>query len=110
MTSASDLRPYAGYTLPDATIVELPNHYRGKVRENYDLPGGRRILIATDRMSAFDVNLAVIPLKGHVWTAPAVQEESDVSAKRSGAAMYPACFRLEDCPVAMQPQWPLALM
>jgi len=34
---------------------------------------------------------------GHVWTAPAVQEESDVSAKRSGAAMYPACFRLEDC-------------
>ena len=47
---------------------------------------------------------------GHVWTAPAVQEESDVSAKRSGAAMYPACFRLEDCPVAMQPQWPLALM
>jgi hypothetical protein len=33
---------------------------------------------------------------GHVWTAPAVQEESDISAKRSGAAMYPACFRLED--------------
>ena len=33
----------------------------------------------------------------HVWTAPAAQEESDVSAKRSGAAMYPACFRLEDC-------------
>jgi hypothetical protein len=33
----------------------------------------------------------------HVWTAPAVQEESDVLAKRSGAAMYPACFRLEDC-------------
>jgi hypothetical protein len=36
-------------------------------------------------------------LMGHVWTAPAVQEESDVSAKRSGAVMYPACFRLEDC-------------
>ncbi len=33
---------------------------------------------------------------GHVWTVPAVQEESDFSAKRSGAAMYPACFRLED--------------
>jgi hypothetical protein len=28
--------------------------------------------------------------KCHVWTAPAVQEESDISAKRSGAAMYPA--------------------
>jgi len=47
---------------------------------------------------------------GHVWTAPAVQEESDFSAKRSGAAMYPACFRLEDCLRAMQPLWPLALM
>ena len=35
-------------------------------------------------------------VKGHVWTAPAVQEKSDVSAKRSGAAMYPAYFRLED--------------
>ena len=34
--------------------------------------------------------------KGHVWTVPAVQEDFDVLAKRSGAAMYPACFRLED--------------
>jgi len=48
--------------------------------------------------------------KGHVWTVPALQEESDFSAKRSGAAMYPACFRVEACPVAMRPQWPLALM
>ncbi len=32
---------------------------------------------------------------GHVWTVPAVQEESDLSAKRSGAAMYTAYFRLE---------------
>src|ERR1043165_5404677 len=71
MTSASDLRPYAGYALADAAIPELPNHYRGKVRENYDLPDGRRILIATDRMSAFDVNLAVTPLKGQVLTQTA---------------------------------------
>ena len=71
MTSVSDLRPYAGYVLADAAIAELPNHYRGKVRENYDLPGGRRILVATDRISAFDVNLAVIPLKGQVLTQTA---------------------------------------
>ena len=32
----------------------------------------------------------------HVWTVPAVQEESDLSAKRSGAAMYTAYCRLED--------------
>ena len=41
-------------TLSEADIPELPNYYRGKVRENYDLPDGRRIIIATDRLSAFD--------------------------------------------------------
>ena len=30
--------------------------------------------------------------------AHAVQEESDVSAKRSGAAMYPACFSRRGLP------------
>jgi phosphoribosylaminoimidazole-succinocarboxamide synthase len=54
--------------LGDATIPELPNHYRGKVRDNYDLPDGRRIIIATDRLSAFDRAIAAIPFKGQVLT------------------------------------------
>jgi phosphoribosylaminoimidazole-succinocarboxamide synthase len=54
--------------LDDATIPELPNHYRGKVRDNYDLPDGRRLIIATDRLSAFDLNIAAIPFKGQVLT------------------------------------------
>src|SRR6202041_1793829 len=57
--------------LDDATIAELPNHYRGKVRDNYDLPDGRRILIATDRLSAFDRILTAIPCKGQVLTQTA---------------------------------------
>lgn len=57
--------------LSDAFIPELPNHYRGKVRENYDLPDGRRIIIATDRLSAFDLILTSIPLKGEVLTQTA---------------------------------------
>ncbi len=57
--------------LDDATIPELPGHYHGKVRENYDLPDGRRILIASDRLSAFDRILAVIPFKGQVLTQTA---------------------------------------
>ena len=57
--------------LTDAAIPELPGHYRGKVRENYDLPDGRRILVATDRLSAFDTILASIPAKGQVLTATA---------------------------------------
>ncbi|MBV8776058.1 MAG: phosphoribosylaminoimidazolesuccinocarboxamide synthase [Alphaproteobacteria bacterium] len=57
--------------LDDATIPELPHHYRGKVRDNYDLPDGRRIIIATDRLSAFDRSIAAIPCKGQVLTQTA---------------------------------------
>lgn len=58
----------AAPVLADATLPELPNHYRGKVRDNYDLPDGRRIIIASDRLSAFDRILAAIPYKGQVLT------------------------------------------
>lgn len=71
MVDKAALGAYAGYVLEDATISELPNHYRGKVRDNYDLPDGRRIIIASDRLSAFDRNLAAIPLKGQVLTQTA---------------------------------------
>lgn len=63
-----DMAALAQLVLPEATLPELPNHYRGKVRENYDLPDGRRILITTDRLSAFDRILACIPCKGQVLT------------------------------------------
>ncbi|MGE5202136.1 MAG: phosphoribosylaminoimidazolesuccinocarboxamide synthase [Acidobacteriota bacterium] len=68
MVDTAALAPYLDTVLADATIPELPNHYRGKVRDNYDLPDGRRILIATDRLSAFDRILTAIPLKGQVLT------------------------------------------
>jgi phosphoribosylaminoimidazole-succinocarboxamide synthase len=71
MVDKAALGAYAGYVLEDATIPELPNHYRGKVRDNYDLPDVRRIIIASDRLSAFDRNLAAIPLKGQVLTQTA---------------------------------------
>ena len=54
--------------LSEAHFPELPNFYHGKVRENYDLPDGRRIIISTDRLSAFDRILTCIPHKGEVLT------------------------------------------
>src|SRR5215469_8030554 len=68
MIDTAKLAPYYANILRDATIPELPAHYRGKVRDNYDLPDDRRILIATDRLSAFDRILTTIPLKGQVLT------------------------------------------
>ena len=69
--NSSALTRYAGYVLAEAAIPELPGRYRGKVRENYDLADGSRILITTDRISAFDRILAAIPLKGLVLTQTA---------------------------------------
>lgn len=58
-------------TLDHARIPELPNPYFGKVRDCYDLPDDRRILISSDRISAFDRILAAIPYKGQVLTQTA---------------------------------------
>ncbi len=68
MVDQAALAARYGDILDDATIAELPNHYRGKVRDNYDLPGDRRLIIATDRLSAFDRILTAIPFKGQVLT------------------------------------------
>ena len=65
------LRANAHRVLRDATIPELPNHYSGKVRDNYDLPDGRRVIIASDRLSAFDRILCAVPFKGQVLTQTA---------------------------------------
>lgn len=59
--------------LDHARIDELPNPYFGKVRDCYDLPAtadqpARRILISSDRLSAFDRILTAIPFKGQVLT------------------------------------------
>jgi len=61
----------ADQILSDVAIPELPNHYQGKVRDNYDLADGRRVIVATDRLSAFDRNLCAVPYKGQVLTQTA---------------------------------------
>ena len=50
--------------------TNLPNLYaRGKVRDTYDLGDGRLLMVATDRISAFDVVLPNgVPNKGAVLT------------------------------------------
>ncbi|MDO4937854.1 MAG: phosphoribosylaminoimidazolesuccinocarboxamide synthase [Sutterellaceae bacterium] len=51
-------------------IKSLPLVYRGKVRECYAVGDDKLLMIASDRISAFDVILSVpIPYKGKVLTA-----------------------------------------
>jgi phosphoribosylaminoimidazole-succinocarboxamide synthase len=54
--------------ISDTDIPEVPRWRRGKVRDVYDL-GDRLLIVATDRISAFDVVLPTpIPSKGAVLT------------------------------------------
>ena len=100
-----DFAAFASRTLNDGTIAELPNHYRGKVRDNYDLPDGRRIIIASDRLSAFDRILCTIPFKGEVLTQIArfwFERTADICANHVLAYPDPnvlVCRRLDILPV-----------
>ena len=55
--------------LHTTSISSLPLHYRGKVRDIYAIDDQHFLIIATDRVSAFDVILPnVIPGKGKLLT------------------------------------------
>jgi phosphoribosylaminoimidazole-succinocarboxamide synthase len=66
MVTRDQLRSQLDNCLLEARFDRWQQCYRqGKVRDMYLLPG-RRILITTDRQSAFDHVLGAIPLKGQV--------------------------------------------
>ena len=66
MISEQEIRGQIEYTLK-STDFDLGIKYDGKVRDVYERDG-KIVLIATDRQSAFDRNLANIPFKGQVLT------------------------------------------
>src|SRR3990167_7037798 len=49
----------------EKTNFNIGKKYEGKVRDNYSI-NGKRIIITTDRISAFDRVLCTIPFKGQV--------------------------------------------
>lgn len=74
MYNPEQLRPYLASALERTNFKNLGERYEGKVRDVYSPRGaagplrGTRILIATDRQSAFDINWCTIPLKGQALT------------------------------------------
>jgi phosphoribosylaminoimidazole-succinocarboxamide synthase len=59
------LRDMCERTLASTDLVGLGAREEGKVRDSY-VRDGRRAIVCTDRVSAFDVVLGTIPLKGQV--------------------------------------------
>jgi len=61
--SETAVTPLASSALP------LPSHRRGKVRDVYEVDADRLLIVATDRVSAFDVVMReAVPYKGAVLT------------------------------------------
>ena len=54
------------HTLSATSLDALGTKYQGKVRDNYSTADGRRFIVVTDRISAFDRVLGTLPLKGQV--------------------------------------------
>ncbi len=52
--------------LEHTALDALGKKYEGKVRDNYTTADGRRYLVTTDRISAFDRVIGTLPLKGQV--------------------------------------------
>ena len=56
--------------LQQSNLTSLKKIYSGKVRDLYEVDGDRLLMVATDRLSAFDVILPdPIPAKGQILTA-----------------------------------------
>jgi phosphoribosylaminoimidazole-succinocarboxamide synthase len=63
---AEALKLALAHPLTGTDFSKLGKKYEGKVRDNYTTADGRRVIVATDRISAFDRVLGTLPLKGQV--------------------------------------------
>ena len=63
--NAKDLFNAIPYSLSSVDVPILGEKFEGKVRDMYQYKG-QRVLITTDRVSAFDRVLGLIPYKGQV--------------------------------------------
>src|SRR5947208_11705471 len=60
------LRAALPKALASTSLDALGTKYEGKVRDNYTTADGRRFIVVTDRISAFDRVLGTLPLKGQI--------------------------------------------
>lgn len=62
------IKEYLDKTIKDIDFRDGINPYIGKVRHCYDTPDGHKLLVTSDRLSAFDRQITTIPFKGQVLT------------------------------------------
>jgi len=66
LVDVSLIQQALAHPLEGSDFPRLGKKYEGKVRDNYSTADGRRVIVVTDRISAFDHVLGTLPLKGQV--------------------------------------------
>ena len=98
MTSDAVLRAGLDQTL-DGTDLGFGTKYEGKVRDNYTVDG-RRFIVVTDRISAFDRVLGTLPYKGQVLNTIAAwwfEQTKDVAPNHMLDVPDPNVMVCEEC-------------
>lgn len=79
----------------ETVALNLPRHFSGKVRETWSLPGERRLLVTTDRLSAFDKVIGSAQHKGQVLNQLAAwwfEQTADIVANHVISLPDPNCL------------------
>lgn len=100
MVPEETLRLALGRTLGRTDFPWLGARYEGKVRDNYTTADGRRYLVVTDRVSAFDRVLGTLPLKGQVLNGLAdfwFQRTADVAPNHRISRPDPSVMEAVEC-------------
>jgi phosphoribosylaminoimidazole-succinocarboxamide synthase len=101
MATAIDQAIHAAirHPLEHTDFPSLGKKYEGKVRDNYTA-GGRRTIIVTDRISAFDRVLGTLPLKGQLLNHVAAwwfEKTRDVAPNHVVEVPDPNVLVAEEC-------------
>ena len=101
MISEEEIRKNIGNAIKDTDFEGLGEKYTGKVRDNYtDRANNKRVIVVTDRISAFDVVLGTVPFKGQVLNQLAeywFEETKDIAPSHFISAPDPNIMVVDLC-------------
>jgi phosphoribosylaminoimidazole-succinocarboxamide synthase len=100
MVAPTTLRAALPRCLDHTDFGALGTKYEGKVRDNYSTRDGRRYIVVTDRISAFDRVLGTIPYKGQVLNGMAAwwfEQTKDLAPNHALGVPDPNVLECVEC-------------
>jgi phosphoribosylaminoimidazole-succinocarboxamide synthase len=100
MIPTETIRAALANTLDATHLDALGRKYEGKVRDNYTTADGRRYIVVTDRISAFDRVLGTLPLKGQILNRLAAfwfERTRDVAPNHMLSLPDPCVLEAREC-------------